>query len=362
MANLTRAAALVGLVLAAGGGLVLLSPWKRFESTASAAPPSAKPPEQEVPAAALTLKYRPLAAKAQVVGTLTSNESVNISSEVQRRVVAVHAQDGARVKKGDVLFELDRADLLAKQNELFVRRKLLVQEEQRKRKLRDEGLGTEADQLRAKSDLDLLDAQAETLRVEIQKTRIVAPFDGRLGIRKVSVGALVAPQTLLVSLEDDSRVKVDFSVPERYAPLVKVGSKFSFRVDGAKDAITGSVSAIEPKLSPDTRTLLVRGVTDPSAATLVTGSSVSVEVELGQGSSALLVPSEAVIPSIGGHSVYTVVDGVAKPTEIEIGLRTEREVQVVSGLSEGDVVLVDNLLRLRPGAKVKTKPSGSAAP
>jgi membrane fusion protein (multidrug efflux system) len=283
---------------------------------------------------------------------------------VTRRLVKVVAEDGAREKKGDVLFELDAADLYAKQNELGVRRKLLVIQAGRAQKLHKEGIATEAESQQASSELELVNAQLETLRVDISKTKIHAPFDGKVGIRKVSVGALVGPSTVLVSLEDDSRIKVDFTVPERYAALLKQGARFSFQVEGSSEKFEGTVRALEPKLAADTRSLLARGVADKVSPVMITGASVAVELAVGaENADALFVPSEAVIPSVGGHGVYRYVDGVAKLVDVEIGLRSASEVQIKSGLAAGDIVLTDNLLRLRPGSKVKLReatPPGSA--
>ncbi|MBL8741406.1 MAG: efflux RND transporter periplasmic adaptor subunit, partial [Myxococcales bacterium] len=333
---------------------------------AAAASASAKPADQPVTATGLTLRARKLTSTVNAVGTLTSNESVALSPEVSRRLVKVVAEDGARVKKGDVLFELDAADLLARQNELSVRRKLLAGQAARATKLQKEGISSEAAAEQATSELELIDAQLETLRVDLSRTKIRAPFDGKLGIRRVSAGAMVTPQTVLVALEDDSRIKVDFTVPERYAALLKEGGRFSFKVEGSPETFEGTVRALEPRLSTDTRSMLARGVADKASPVMITGASVSVEIAVGGTvDDALFVPSEAVIPSVGGHGVYRYEDGVAKLVDVEIGLRGASEVQVKTGLAAGDIVLIDNLLRLRPGAKVTLKgvaPAGSSAP
>jgi len=363
MAKGVRVVALVGVVAVAAVAVVIAKPWAG-SSTASAGPSaSAKPADQEIAVTGLRVAARKLTSTVHAVGSLASNESVELAPEVSRRLVRVVAEDGARVKKNDILFELDATDLLAKQNELAVKRKLLAIQAGRAQKLHKEGISTEADEQQANSELELINAQLETLRVDISKTKIRAPFDGRLGIRKVSVGALVGPQTVLVSLEDDSRIKVDFTVPERFAALLKQGGRFSFQVEGSRETFEGTVRALEPKLDVATRSLLARGVADKVSPVMVTGASVAVEIAVGSDSTtALFVPSEAVIPSVGGHGLYRFEDGVAKLTDVEIGLRTASDVQIKSGINEGDVVLVDNLLRLRPGAKVKLNAEAAKAP
>ncbi len=366
MSAATRVVAVLGVVAVATVGLLVAKPWAGAAGVAAGASASARPADQEVLVTGVTLSPRKLVSTVSAVGSLASNESVELSPEVTRRLVKVVADDGARVKMNDVLFELDASDLLAKQNELGVRRKLLVIQAGRAQKLHKEGISTEAESQQATSELELVNAQLETLRVDISKTKIRAPFDGRLGIRKVSVGALVGPQTVLVSIEDDSRVKVDFTVPERFAALLKQGARFSFQVEGSPEKFEGTVRALEPKLAEGTRSLLARGVADKTSPSMVTGASVSVDVAVGGDTdNALFVPSEAVIPSVGGHAVYRHEAGVAKLVDVEIGRRNASEVQIKSGLAIGDVVLVDNLLRLRPGAKVKLReaapPSASSA-
>jgi membrane fusion protein, multidrug efflux system len=363
MAAAARVVATIGIVAVVAVGAVIAKPWAGGAGAAQAGPSaSAKPADQEIAATGVKLTPRKLTSTVSAVGSLASNESVALSPEVSRRLVKVVAEDGARVKKDDVLFELDAADLYARQNELGVRRKLLVIQAGRAEKLHKEGISTEAESQQASSELELVNAQLETLRVDISKTKIRAPFDGRLGIRKVSVGALVGPQTVLVSIEDDSRIKVDFTVPERFAALLKEGSRFTFVVEGSPEKFEGTVRALEPRLASDTRSMLARGVADKVAPVMITGASVSVEIAVGGTvDDALFVPSEAVIPSVGGHGVYRYEDGVAKLVDVEIGLRSASDVQVKTGLAAGDVVLVDNLLRLRPGAKVKLRDATAPA-
>ncbi|NUP13438.1 MAG: efflux RND transporter periplasmic adaptor subunit [Polyangiaceae bacterium] len=352
-ARLGRALVAVGLVGLTVGGVMLIKPWQASSSTAATATAAPKSGPQEIGADALKLKGRSADTTVTAVGTLLANESVSIASEVSRRVTKIRFEDGASVKKGDVLFELDAADLRARASELSVRRKLLALTEQRQKKLAAEGLAPQSEYDRAKSELDLLDAESGTLYVDIAKATIKAPFDGKLGLRNVSVGAMVSAGSPLVTLQDTSRLKVDFTIPERYAAAAKEGARFSFHIEGSATKFEGTVLATEPVVDEGTRSLKLRGLSDPTTEKLVPGGFVSVELALTTQGGALFVPTEAVIPSLGGHAVYRVEDGAAKLVEVQLGLRTDREVQVTKGLAEGDTVLTSNLLRLRPGAKVK---------
>jgi membrane fusion protein (multidrug efflux system) len=343
----------LAVVAATAAALVLKRPQAQ-----SAPPPAAsasaggRPQEGPVVADAVKLASREVALTASAVGTLVANESVDIAAELSRRVVKVYATDGARVKKGDLLFKLDDADLGAQLAELNVRKKLAQDVEARQKKLRAEGLASQQDYERARTDLELIDAQAASLGVTLARTAIRAPFDGRLGLRNVSEGAMVSPQTTLVTLHDDAKLKLDFALPERYAPLVQVDQVFGFRVQGHEEAFEAKVVAIEPQIQEQTRSVRIRGLLDNPGAKLKPGSFANVEFPLRRDAGGLLVPAVAVIPSLGGHGVYRFKDGKAELVEVEIGVRTESEVQLVKGVSEGDVVLTSNLLRLRPGAAV----------
>jgi membrane fusion protein (multidrug efflux system) len=346
-------------VLAAGGALTRLRPWEHVATASPSAGPSASAsaragaPSEVVVADAVKVGKRPMATVVPAPGTLVPNESVAITSELSRRVAKVFAKDGARVKKGDVLFKLDDLDLGAELNELTVKKKLAEDVEARQKKLRAEGLSSEADYEKAKSDVALAAAQISSLSVTMSRTSIRAPFDGLLGLRQVSEGAMVSPSTTLVTLTDDTSLKVDVLLPERYAPLVEMGATFTFHVEGLDSPFEAKVVAVEPAVLSDTRSVKVRGLTDNAAGKLRPGAFVNVDFPLSKRTDAILVPTVAVIPSLGGHSVYRVADGKVVEVEVELGVRTPTEIEITKGLSPGDVVLVTNLLRVRPGGPVK---------
>ena len=326
---------------------------KAAVASASASSPAGKPPGEAVTADGVRLAGRAVALKTTAVGALVPNEAVALAPELSRRLVKVYAKDGARVKKGDLLFKLDDADLVAQLAELSVRKKLAAETEARQKKLRAEGLSSEADLERARSDVELIAAQMASLGVTLARTSIRAPFDGRLGLRMISEGAMVSPLTTLITLEDDSTLKIDFSLPERHAPLVKLGAVFAFRVEGRPEPVEAKVVAVQPEVDATTRSVRVRGVTPNPDGKLMPGSFVKVEFPLSREQGGLMVPSYAVIPSLGGHGVYRFADGKAELVEVELGVRTDAEVQLVRGVKDGDVILTTNLLRIRPGGAVK---------
>jgi membrane fusion protein (multidrug efflux system) len=187
--------------------------------------------------------------------------------------------------------------------------------------------------------------------VQISKTEIRAPFAGRVGVRQVSEGAFVSPTTPLITLQDVSRIKVDFPLPERYSNEVKSGQKFTFTVAGSGQVYEGIVTVLEPAIDAATRSLQVRGLcTAPKG--LLPGGFAEVTLTLDGLANGYLVPTQAIVPSARGQGVYVIEDGKAKLKTVEIGIRTDEQVQVLRGLNQGDVLATTNLLRIRPGLEV----------
>lgn len=297
------------------------------------------------------VKTESLAVTVPATGALIAYESVDLVSELSRRLVKVSAKEGQPVKKGEVLFQLDAADLNAQIKALEVQKRLAQLTLDRSNKLQAEQLLSQQDWDQARARVDQADAERAVLAVTLSRTTIRAPFAGTLGLRRVSEGAWVTPQTVLATLQDTSRLKIDFTLPERFSGDVKLGQKFTFTVEGHGERITASVVAVEPQIVASSRSVLVRGLVENQAG-LLPGTFATVEVPL-SADDALLVPAIAVVPSVKGRSVYVVQDGKAKLVEVKTGARTPERVQVLHGLAAGDQVIVSNLLRLRDGAAVK---------
>jgi len=313
------------------------------------AKPAAGPP---LAARGYVVSAKPVEVTVPSVGTLGANESVRVVSEISRRLVKIHVAEGALVKKGALLFSLDGSDVGAEVRRLEVRKKLLASNEARSKQLLAQNLVSQAEYDRVKTELDEIGAEIATRGVTLGKTRIRAPFAGKVGLRRVSAGAWVTPDTVLTTLSDTSKLKVDFTLPERYASDVKVGHAFHFKVAGRAERFEGKVIAIEPEIDRATRSVAVRGLTENAEDRLASGGFANVEVPLGAGKQVLTLPAQALVPSVKGHGVWVLADGKAALRPVEIGLRGADDVEIVTGLSAGETVLVSNLLRLREGAPV----------
>lgn len=319
--------------------------------------PSAEAAREEAPLAAevYVARGQPVAETLRTVGTLVANESVDVVAELSRRLVSIDVAEGAHAEKGQRLFRLDDADLRAQLAELEVRRQLAERTLERQRTLLqfdEKALSRQAFD-EAATNLQAVSAEIASLRVTLAKTEIRAPFAARVGLRRVSEGAWVTPSTVLTTLQDTSRIKVDFTLPERSASALAPGHRFAFRVAGRGERFEARVIAVEPAIDAATRSVRVRGIAENPDDALVPGAFASVEVPLELAREGILVPAQAVVPSAFGHAVWLVRDGRAALREVEIGLRTRDAVEIVRGVAAGDVVLVSNLLRVREGSRIQ---------
>jgi membrane fusion protein, multidrug efflux system len=330
---------------------------KRPASSGPATAASSAPVSAPIPVDVLTVTPESFDVQVQATGTLLPRESVELVSELSRRLVKVRADEGAQVKKGQVLFELDAADLQAELSRLEVQARLAKVTLERSGKLASEGLSTQQELDTARANVDAAEAQRRVLGVTLAKTVIRAPFSGTLGLRRVSEGAWLSPSTVLATLQDTSTLKLDFTLPERYGGLIAIGSEFKFKISGSGETFAGRVLAQEPTVDRQTRSILVRGVVEQQPS-LLPGTFATVEVPL-RSEQALLVPAIAIVPDVDGRRVFVVRDGVARGVPVEVGSRTSDRVQILSGLKPGDQVVVSNLLRMRNGAKVKLLGAGA---
>lgn len=317
-------------------------------------------PETPAPAASSALPVdgriilpNSLTEALEVTGSLVANQQVDIVSELTRKIVRVNVKEGSVVRQGALLFQLDDADLQAQLEKLRQQEKLALLNEERLRDLIKHEAVIQQDYDQAFTNLKVLQAQVLELQVMIAKTRIKAPFDGQIGIIHVYPGAIVSTNTVLTNIQDNSNVQVEFSVPEKYSPLIKHGSKQKFSVASDAKEYTATVVAREASLNHDTRTLLVRATSPNPGRVLIPGQSARLSIAMHSSDNALLVSSQAMIPSSAGYSVFVSRNSKAELVPIEIGQRNAESVEVVKGLKTGDTVITSNILRLSPGSEIK---------
>ncbi len=284
-------------------------------------------------------------------GTLAPNEEVELRSEYSGRLVKLNLKEGTFVKKDELIAKIKDDDIVAQVKKVTIEQALANQIEARQKKLLEiEAISKEEYEI-SLNKVSTLKADKELLEVQLAKTEIRAPFSGRIGLKYISVGAYVTPNTLIATLVQTNPLKIDFSIPEKYLTKVKLGQEVSFEIDGTTSQFFSKIIAIDPRIDPALRTLKIRGITNNSSGKLLPGMFVKVKLNIGKESS-LMIPSETIIPVLEGKMVYLMRNGLVEPIMIETGLRNEKMVQVLSGLSEGDLLITTALMTLKPGAKV----------
>ncbi len=315
-------------------------------------------PVKAAPATRTTLNV-----EVTAVGTLRADETVMVRPEIAGRVETIHFREGQKIRQGEPLVTLDQEEYQA---QLASSAAQLALEQSSYRRLQDmdrQQLASQQNLDEAKAKLDTARAQQELNRVRLSKTVIRAPFDGMIGLRKISPGAYVKPGDDIVALESLGAMKLDFRVPETYLARLAVDQRLAARVDAyPEQSFEGTIYAIEPALDEETRTVLLRARLPNPHNQLRPGLFARVSLILERRENALVVPEQAIVPVGQTTFVYRVVDGKAVMTPVKLGLRRPGLVEILEGLSAGDQVVTDGQLKIRDGAAVQVLPPTETQP
>lgn len=299
------------------------------------------------------VKPRDLAETITANGTLVANESIELRSEIAGKVTKIHFEEGRRVNKGDLLLETNDSELQAQLRRSLYRTELARMRVERQRQLLEQG-GTAQDAFdSASNEMRVLEAESDLIRAQLEKTEIRAPFSGLIGLRLVSEGSYLTPNTTIATLQDIDRLKIDFSISERHMNRVHPGSPITFTVAGGTERFSGEVYAVEPAVDLATRTVVLRALADNVTGRLLPGAYAGVEVTLDKIPGALLVPTTAIVPGLNQRSLFVAQNGRASLRTVETGIRLDREIQIVSGLEPDALVITSGLLQLREGMPVE---------
>lgn len=286
-------------------------------------------------------------------GTLLAEESVEVRSEITGFVRSIHFREDSPVEAGQLLVKIDDRELVRQLDTVQQRYNFAVVQEERQRRLLNEGGTTQAAYDEALNNLNIQRAELALLQTRLDRTEVRAPFSGVIGLRRVSPGTLVQPTTPIASLVKLDILRLDFAVPERYQTRVRTGMEVSVRVVGLDRTFTGTVVAREPSMDPSTRTLTLRANIDNSDGVLIPGGFASVELVLNSFEGALLIPAASILPSLTENAVFVVREGRVERRVVRTGMRTDDQVHVVDGLSPDDEVIVSGVQRVRPGQPVR---------
>lgn len=299
------------------------------------------------------MQVGPVSEVIAAVGTLISNESVMLRPEISGRVAGIHFVEGAPVRQNALLVTLDDAIVAAELADARANLELSRRNFERARELFRQRAGTERALDESKAKLDSDQAKVELALARQGKTRIAAPFDGILGLRRVSVGDFVNAGDDLVNIESIDPIKIDFRVPERSLALIATGQAIDITVDAFPGrTFRGEIYALDPQVDPAGRSVAMRARIANREGLLRPGLFARVSVIVNDRPQAVIVPEQAIIPFGSDRFVYRVVDGVAKRTKVTLGLRRLGAVEVVDGLKADDVVVTAGQLKLKDGAPV----------
>ncbi|HEX7070738.1 MAG TPA: efflux RND transporter periplasmic adaptor subunit, partial [Rhodothermales bacterium] len=285
-------------------------------------------------------------------GSIRANESVDLVSEASGKVTGIFFEEGSAVRKGQLLLKINDENLQAQLDRARVRLGLAQKREQRNAQLLERGGISQDEYDLTQNEVLVLEAEIRVIEAEINRTEIFAPFDGVIGLRYVSEGSFISPQTRIGTLQSLNPIKIDFSVPEKYAGRISPGNEISFRVAGIQQTFRGTIYAVEPSVRQDTRSLQIRAVSRNTGTTLLPGAFADVELLIQRIDNAVTVPSIAVVPELQGQKVFVYRSGRIESQPVETGIRTEEAVQVITGLTPGDTVVVSGIQLVRPGQPV----------
>ncbi len=287
-------------------------------------------------------------------GTVRPFEHIDIYSEVNGILRKINFEEGILVSKGTVLVAIDSDLLLAEKQQIKVDLEFAQKDEERKKQLYESKAGTFEQWELASARTNSLEAQLKLIDTRIDKTLIRAPFSGKLGMRSISEGAYVTTATKISSLAQIDRLKIDFSIPQKFAGKVKVGQQFTIKIAGNSDTLTGEVYAIDPIIDAESRMLNIRGVCSGNGA-LFPGSFVQVTINLGNNPDGIMIPTSALVPVLNGQQIWKIENRQANPTLVEIGQRTANKIEILEGVQAGDTIITSGLLGMRKGMSVKVK-------
>ena len=306
----------------------------------------------KIPVQVYVVAATKLSDEVASTGSVIADESVTIQSEISGKITSLNIQEGKPVKKGQLLFTINAADVQAQLQKQEYNIKLYQDQERRQRTLLEKEYISRQEYEQSNNTLLTAQADLRALRVGLAKAYVRAPFDGILGLRNTSVGAYVSPGTAITTLSRVQPVKIDFNVPGRFAESVRIGDPVMVTDEASTKKFEAKVYAINPQIDPVSRTLPVRAIYANKKSELRPGGFVKVNLELGETDTALQIPTEAVVPVASGYTVYTVKKGKAAVQPVNIGIRSDKVIQITKGLAVGDTVIRTGILQVKPGDRV----------
>lgn len=301
---------------------------------------------------AYVAKLLPLTQGLSLSGTIMAGEEVELRAETTGKLVEFHLDEGRSVVKGQLLARVNDSEIRARLEKLKSDLKLVQDDLDRKVRLKEINALSQQDLDVAINRVDGIKADIKLAEAQVQKAEIRAPFDGRIGLRNVSPGSFIGSTTVLATLIQDNPIKVEFSIPERYAYGVKIGKEVTFTLGYYPKEYKAVVFATESVIDQQTRALRVRAECPNPKGELIPGAFARVSFILNGNPETILIPPHAIVPVLGGNNVVLSRNGLATYVPIETGIRTATAVEILTGIQPGDTLLLSGLLQVREGMPV----------
>lgn len=301
---------------------------------------------------AYRVTMQPLTQGLSLSGTLLAGEEVELRAETTGKLVEFHLVEGSLVKEGQLLARVNDTEIRARLEKLKSDLNLAQEDLQRKERLKEINALSQQDLDVATNRVDGIKADIRLAEAQIAKAEIRAPFDGRIGLRHVSPGSFIGANTILATLIQDNPLRLEFSVPERYAYGVNIGKEVAFSLGHNPKEYNAKIYATESVIDLQTRALKVRATCSNAKGELLPGSFARVSFSINGNLQAMLIPPHALVPVLGGQNVVLARNGRATFVPVETGVRTPTAVEIVSGLTLSDTLLISGLLQVREGSPV----------
>ncbi len=302
---------------------------------------------------ALIATAKPVSNTLEVNGTVVANEYVELHPEASGRLTYLYVPEGKLIRKGTLIAKINNADLQAQVDKSKVALDLAEKTEQRDKQLLAVNGLNQSDYDAALNIVNGFKADIEYNQALLDKTILKAPFDGYIGLRQVSVGAYVTPSTLIATLLQLDKIKIDFTIPEDYSSTVKVGGTVDVDMDENGKTRKAQIIAIEPQVNLSTRNMTVRAILENSKAN--PGSFAKVILHSGLNKSAIMIPTNALIPDDKNNQVVIVNNGTAIFSNVSTGIRLSNNVEITAGIKPGDTIVVTGVLFARPKGPLQVR-------
>ena len=296
---------------------------------------------------------QPYIDRFTALGNARANESIEVTSRISSIITRINFIEGQQVEAGDLLIELDNAEIIAELN--MAQASLQQQRSQfnRSQTLSETRVVSDAELEELEAGVLMAEAEVRAVDARLDNSYIRAPFSGTVGLRRVSLGDLVGPDTIITTLDDTETIRLEFTIPETFLSSLAAGQKIeatSAVYPGR--SIGGTVRTIDPRVDPMTRSLTVIATIDNAEKLIRPGMFLTVDLE-SQRDDVLLIPEEALVPRQGRQFVFVVEDGRAVERQVELGIRAPGMAEIRSGLEDGEVLITEGVQKVRSGAPVE---------